>query len=189
MCQDGLNGAGETTKARARRLREGWFDRYAPDHMSGIDIGCQRDPLNHTFRRWDVIFGDGDATFMAGVPDGRFQTTYCSHVLEHVNSPVEALRNWHRITRPGGNLIVLVPHRDLYEKKTDLPSRWNHEHKWYFLPEQSEPPVTLGFLPLILEALPDAKVVSFRVLDEGFVSTPPEQHSVGEYSIEAVIQK
>jgi hypothetical protein len=39
--------AGETSKARERRLREGWFELFAPEQLNGIDIGCQHDPLNH----------------------------------------------------------------------------------------------------------------------------------------------
>ena len=110
---------GETSKAAARRLREGWFTKFAPDWMSGIDIGCQEDFLNHTFRRWDYRFGDPDATYMDGVPDNVFHTVYASHLLEHLDDPVVALTNWYRITRPGGHLIVIVPHRDLYEKKKE----------------------------------------------------------------------
>ena len=53
---------GETSKAHDRRLKEGWFDKYAPPDRIGLDIGCGRDCLNKTFRRWDKIFGDGDAT-------------------------------------------------------------------------------------------------------------------------------
>ncbi len=45
---------GETRKAHARRLKEGWYEKYAPSDKSGIDIGCQYDPLNETFRRYDI---------------------------------------------------------------------------------------------------------------------------------------
>lgn len=180
---------GETAKARSRRLRENWFETYAPERLPGIDIGCQRDPLNHTFRRWDVIFGDPDATWMEGVPDSIFFTVYASHVLEHVVDPVSAIKNWYRILMKGGHLIVCVPHRDLYEKKNDLPSRWNHEHKTYWLPEKSEPPCTLGLRSTILKAIPNARIVKLSVLNEGFVDPGPEKHSAGEYAIEAIIKK
>lgn len=180
---------GEVSKAHARRVTEDWFHLFCPDEHSGIDIGCQHDPINHTFRRWDVIFGDGDATFMEGVPDNTFWTVHASHVLEHLNDPMTALRNWYRITKPEGNLIVLVPHRDLYEKKSQPPSKWNHEHKTFWLPEASEPPLTLNFKEMLLAAIPNANIVSFRILDENFVSGGEMVHSSGEYSIEAIIRK
>jgi hypothetical protein len=180
---------GETSKAHERRVREGWF-KYAPEDRSGIDIGCQKDPLNQTFRRYDVIYGDGDATYMEDVADNTYFTVYASHVLEHLPDPVTAIKNWYRILQPGGHLIISIPHRDLYEKKKELPSRWNLEHKWFFLPDKSEPPCTLSFQGVIAEAIPGANLVDFRVVDEGFdYSIPPTIHSCGEFSIEAVIKK
>lgn len=187
----GLPNMAETSKARARRDREGWFDRYAPARLSGIDIGCQADFLNATFRRWDTIYGDGDATLMEGVPDGVFQTVYASHLLEHLDDPRTALRNWWRILRPTGHLIVCVPHRDLYEKRTHLPSRWNGDHKTYWLPDfaaPEDPPHTRGLRQAIGEAIPDGEVVCVKVLDEGY-DPNGDGHAVGEYSIEAVVRK
>lgn len=177
----------ETHKAEARRFREGWFDEYAPDYLSGIDIGWGGDPLNNTFRRWDKV--DGDATVMAGVPGNVFHTVYASHVLEHLADPVTALRSWYRICRPGGNVIVCIPHRDLYEKRRSLPSNWNAEHKYFYLPDVEEKPDTLSLRAVIDEAIPGANVVSLRVLEKGFTDPGPDQHSGGEYSIEAIIRK
>lgn len=180
---------GETVKAEARRMREGWFEKYAPSHLSGIDLGCQYDPLNHTFRRWDEIFGDGDATYMEGVPDGVFHTVYASHLLEHIEDYKTALKNWWRILRPGGNLIVCVPHRDLYERKPQPPSNWNHQHKWFWLPDREEPPRCLNFRKELEQAFPDGEIVSFTVLQEGWVPLPPQQHACGEFSIEGIVKK
>lgn len=179
----------EVTKAYNRRLKENWFEIYCPEDKSGIDIGCQRDPINHTFRRWDLIFGDGDATDMAGVPDNTFWTVHASHVLEHLNEPITAIKNWYRILKKGGNLIILVPHRDLYEKKLELPSNWNVDHKSFWLPDKSESPHTRSLKDTIYTAIPDANIISFRVLDEGFYSESNLKHSAGEYSIEAIIKK
>lgn len=180
---------GEVNKAHGRRVREGWFGKYAPTDKPGIDIGCGKDPLNDVYRKWDIELGDGDATFMEGVEDNSYFTVHASHVLEHVNDPVTAVRNWYRILAPGGHLIVLVPHRDLYEKKKTLPSNWNHDHKTFWLPDKTERPDTLNFKAILFEAIPAANLVSFRVLDDGWIPLPENSHSCGEYSIEAVIRK
>lgn len=180
---------GETIKAHDRRVKEGWFEKYVDFDKPGIDIGCQHNPLHDSFRKWDIIFGDGDATFMEGVEENSYQTVYASHVLEHLDDPVLAIQNWYKITSPGGNLIILVPHRDLYEKKKNLPSKWNFEHKSFWLPETGEAPDTYGFKEIILKAIPDADIVSFEVLQNGWEPLPANQHSVGEYSIEAIIKK
>jgi SAM-dependent methyltransferase len=47
-----------------------------------------------------------------GSPDGSFDALYCSHVLEHVDDDRRAMRELHRVLRPGGWAIVLVPVTD-----------------------------------------------------------------------------
>lgn len=177
----------ETVKAKARREREGWFERYVRD--PGLDIGCGSDPLTPTFRQYDHLRGDGDATHCANIPDGVFLTVYASHVLEHLADPWSALRNWFRLLAPGGFLLVSVPHRDLYEKRTRLPSRWNGDHKWFWLPDDGEPPHTLGLRATIRTEIGAGELLDLRVCDDGWADLGPDVHSVGEYSIEAVICK
>ena len=42
------------------------------------------------------------------------------------------LRRWFTRVRPGGHLIVVVPHAFLYERQTALPSRWHaHQQRLY----------------------------------------------------------
>jgi SAM-dependent methyltransferase len=181
---------GETHKSRARREREGWFEKYAPSDKPGLDIGCQNDPLNLTFRRWDKKFGDGDATELHGVPPETYFTVYASHVLEHIPYRRRALRRWYEVLKPGGHLIVVVPHRDMYEQKKRLPSARNFDHVSFWLPDEEEPPSTKSLKKEILAAIKDADIVSFRVLDEGFKpKAGPKQHPCGEYSIEAIVRK
>lgn len=181
---------GETSRCRERRLREGWFEKYCPEDKIGIDIGSSIDPVNYTFRRFDMAFEDGDAQYMEGYPSNMYWTVYASHVLEHMKYPVLALKRWFELVRPGGNLIICVPHRDLYEKRTVLPSQWNPDHKYFWLPETDEPPCTKSLRHTILEAIPNANIVDFRVLDEGYKhDLDHDQHPVGEYSIEAIVKK
>src|SRR5262249_36838215 len=42
-------------------------------------------------------------------PDGSFDVVLCSHVLEHVTDDRRALSELHRVLKPGGCAIVLVP--------------------------------------------------------------------------------
>ena len=198
---------GETHKAHERRLKEGWFDKYAPSDKSGLDIGCGHDPLNSVFRKFDQIFGDGDAQLLEGVDT--YHTVYASHALEHMVDPVASVTRWYEVVEPGGHLIICVPHRHLYEKRTELPSKWNEDHKHFFLPDTEEPPCTLSLRKVILDAIPDANIVSFRTLDEGYEdgldcynveienesgeielrNISVQNHPKGEYSLEIIIQK
>ena len=181
---------GETAKAHARRLREGWYDQHIKAPC--IDLGCGRDPLLAPFpvRRWDIILGDGDAQKLEGVPDNSYQTVYASHLLEHVVDPVAAVRRWYEILAPGGKLIICVPSRRLYEKKNAPPSRWNSDHKTFWELEDGGPETTTyGLRNCVLRGTLTGEIISLRVLDEGYVSNGPNQHSSGEFSLECVVRK
>ncbi|MGE5279809.1 MAG: class I SAM-dependent methyltransferase [Deltaproteobacteria bacterium] len=42
--------------------------------------------------------------------DGRFGEIVCHHVIEHLSGLTPALRELHRICRPGGRITIEVPH-------------------------------------------------------------------------------
>jgi SAM-dependent methyltransferase len=175
----------ETSKAHDRRVREGFFENYCGGN--GIDIGFGGDILCPNCVGWDRV--DGDATYLEGVSDNSFDFVYSSHCLEHIPDMETALKNWWRILKRGGYLILFLPHRDLYEKKKDLPSRWSGEHLCYFLPSREEPPCTVGVLQLLHRALGVFGIMQLSVCSAGNVIVEPTVHSNGEYSIEAIIQK
>jgi SAM-dependent methyltransferase len=50
-------------------------------------------------------------------PDGHFDTIVADSVLEHLDDPIRALREWSRVLRPGGDLLVWSPNR--YTLTTD----------------------------------------------------------------------
>jgi SAM-dependent methyltransferase len=177
--------ATETTKARPRRERERFFERYCQGR--GLDIGYGGDLVCTNARGWDVEHGD--AMYLEGLVDSSFDFVYSSHTLEHMRNLDIALKNWWRVLRPGGYLLLYVPHRDLYEKKCDLPSRWNVDHKHFFLPDTDEPPVTVGLLPQLKRSLGRFELVLLTSCRAGHTVTDPSRHSDGEYSIEAVLRK
>jgi SAM-dependent methyltransferase len=179
-----LNRA-ETAKAHARRVREGFFASYC--NGRGLDIGYGGDLIAPGARGWDIEHGD--AQLLGGLSDASFDYVYSSHTIEHLRDPAEALRNWWRVLKPGGHLIVYLPHRELYEKKKTLPSNWNADHKHFFLPDRDDAPHTIGVQPLIARALPGAEVVYIRECSEGHTITDANVHSDGEYSIEFVLRK
>ncbi len=133
----------EQSKSAKRRFYDGAFlSRYFVGE--GIDIGGAPDPLGQymsifpmmrSCRVWDLA--DGDAQYMAGVLDSSFDFIHSSHCLEHMVDPRVALRNWLRILRPGGYLIITVPDEDLYEQGI-WPSQYNSDHKWSFTIHKSK---------------------------------------------------
>ncbi len=179
----------ETLKARSRRERDGFFEKYIRGR--GIDIGCGTDPLTPDVMKYDRIHGSRDAQMLPEVQDEQFDFVYSSHCLEHLHNPIIGLMNWWRVLKPGGFLIVTVPHRDLYEKRQVLPSRWNDDHKSFWVDLVHEPPCTLGLEQVIYGALPsrECRIEYIKVCSEGHTITDPNIHSDGEYQIEAVVRK
>ena len=127
----------ECSKSIMRRLAEPNFvNRFF--RGDGIDIGGAPDPLALYVELFPLMRGvkvwdlkDGDGQTMTGVPDEKFDFVHSSHCLEHLHDPEAGLRNWFRILKPGGHLIVTVPDEDLYEQG-QFPSTYNADHKWTF---------------------------------------------------------
>jgi SAM-dependent methyltransferase len=53
-----------------------------------------------------------EATDLGGIANGSYDFVLSSHVLEHVANPVRALREWMRVLRIGGVMVLVVPHRE-----------------------------------------------------------------------------
>lgn len=181
----------ETSKAHERRMLSGFYDKYINGY--GIDIGCGRidthdgaDPIalvNCIHHDKDIC----DATTMDVYPTNHFDYVYASHILEHLNDPVTALKNWVRIAKKGGWIIVSIPHRDLYERKKTLPSKWNEDHRYFYLPYSSEPPHTFSIASILTAA--GITEYQMEVIDTSTNNDKPDEHANGEFSIEIIIQK
>jgi SAM-dependent methyltransferase len=177
---------GETSKAKKRRLKEGFFEKYTKG--KGLDIGFGGDPITSNVMGYD--FEHGDALYLDGLKsDEKFDFVYSSHCLEHMPNPGLALKKWWERVKKGGYLIIYLPHRDLFEKKKTLPSRYNQSHFHFYLPDKDEAPNTLGLRSLIEKSLSGYKIIYIKTCDEGYKSNGPVIESEGEYSIEAVIKK
>jgi len=176
---------GESFKSHVRRQEEGFFDKYCVG--DGLDIGYGGDPVVPNVRGWD--FEHGDAHYLNGLEDEQFDFVYSSHLLEHLPDIETALVNWWRILKKGGYLILYLPHRDLYEKKKTLPSRFNDDHAHFFLPDVDDPPDTIGLRPLVKRLFADMELEYCKVCDAGYSSLGDELPSEGEYSIELIARK
>ena len=140
---------GETFKSQKRREKEGFFEKYCQGE--GLDIGYGADLIVPGCSGWDLR--NGDAQYLNGIEDESFDYVYSSHCLEHMIDVKIALKNWFRVVRRGGFLLLAIPHRDLYEKVKELPSIWNADHKHMFLIGREELPDTLDIIKEIKESI------------------------------------
>jgi SAM-dependent methyltransferase len=57
-----------------------------------VDVLSEGDALPYDDNKWDFVIG--------------------SHILEHFHDPIKALFEWHRVTKPGGYIFQIVPHKE-----------------------------------------------------------------------------
>lgn len=190
----------ECSKSISRRLQHpNFLTRYFVG--DGIDIGGKPDPLSlyvelfplmRSVRTWDLE--DGDAQYLASIPDSSLDFVHSSHCLEHLVDPREGLRNWLRVVRPGGHVIVTVPDEDLYEQGT-FPSTFNADHKWTFTmsKRRSWSGRSIGVLELLAGLGEAADPVRVELLDQTYRFRLPRydqsQTPIAECGIEFVIRR
>jgi len=52
----------------------------------------------------------GEAGRLEDVKDASYDALLASHVLEHLANPLGALAQWQRVVRPGGHVLLAMPH-------------------------------------------------------------------------------
>jgi SAM-dependent methyltransferase len=88
-----------------------------------IDLGCGTMPFEnllvskatvyHTLDLWphsEKVTYIGDIQDMSMIASASYDSAICFEVLEHVSTPSLAINEIYRILRPGGILIISVPH-------------------------------------------------------------------------------
>lgn len=190
----------ECSKSIQRRLSDpNFLRRYFVG--VGMDIGGKPDPLilykklfplMESVKTWD--WEDGDAQFLKGVVDCSLDFVHSSHCLEHLVDPADGLRNWFRVVREGGHLIITVPDEDLYEQGV-FPSTFNHDHKWTFtiFKTKSWCSRSLNVLDLVLGLGHAVEVVKIEQLSATYRFELPRFDQtltpVAECGIEIIIRK
>lgn len=110
-----------------------------------LDIGCGPSKVFPFFIGLDSgkdieLFGIemkpdivGDCRRIPLFGDGAFDTVFSSHTLEHIVETEPTLQEWWRLVKPGGHLILYLPHRDLYPRIGEPGGNADHKHD--FAPE------------------------------------------------------
>ena len=63
--------------------------------------------------------------------DGELDYIYSSHVLEDFPDPEVKLIEWCRVIKPGGRLILVLPHGDWYPKAGTPEANGSHKMDWW----------------------------------------------------------
>jgi len=131
----------ETSKCRAR---------LAPFCVGyGLDLGFGGDPITEQAIRVDLpqpyaytgsapVQLGGDAAELRWFQDGVLDYVYSSHLLEDFPDTEGVLREWLRVLRPGGNLVIFCPDEQIYLtycQRTGAIHNQNHCHADFSLPK------------------------------------------------------
>lgn len=163
----------ETSKCRAR------LSQYCTGY--GIDVGFGGDavvphaigmdmpqPYTGVGRR-PVQLG-GDASRLYWFADGTLDFVFSSHLLEDLSETAAVLREWLRVLRPGGRLVIYCPDEQTYRRHcaaTGQPYNTHHVHADF----------SLAFVKREFASL----TVPYRIIHESAL--------VDIYSWEIVVQK
>lgn len=115
-----------------------------------IDVGCGEMPLKKTamgvveqYDTFDIEERVKGVSFVGSILDmnmiknGSYDTVLCFSVLEHIRDPFRALDELARILKPGGVLIMTVPHLfRLHEEPHDY-FRFTHYALQFMLKERN----------------------------------------------------
>jgi glycosyltransferase involved in cell wall biosynthesis/SAM-dependent methyltransferase len=177
----------EARKLYATKLEDGFIAKY----LSGsavLDIGYRGYepdvvPIVPQAVGVDLDYPGYDGKTLP-FADNSQDTVFSSHCLEHAQDCEAAIKDWFRVLKVDGYLVLAVPHKYLYERRHRPPSRWNIDHRRFFTP------ATL--LLRIESALEPNSYRVRRLIDNDFAfgyGIPPDSHPGGCYEIELVIQK
>jgi SAM-dependent methyltransferase len=174
---------GEAWKHHETRLKNGFYDKFMQG--SGLDIGPKYEPVLPGMTGVDLNYPGYDGIKLPFADESQ-DYVFSSHMIEHVpvhNLP-EVIKEWFRVTKVGGHIVVVAPHWFLYEKKLTRPSRYNGDHKSFYTPGLLLKDFETAYAPNTY------RVRWLRDNDDGFdYKLGPDKHSVGGYEIELVLQK
>lgn len=151
-------------------LRESIFRRYEMNEVIqytkgvGIDVGCGLNKVHTAAIGIDKRLSTSDFGYPFGAQvraDGSklpwfneesLDYVFSSHCLEHFQDSMAVLTEWSRVLKPGGYLVLIMPHKQRYPN-VGTPGA-NVDHKRDYLPEEVAKMVSsLGFKVIQLDTL------------------------------------
>lgn len=110
---------------RGKGLDLGCGPNKAFPHFIGVD-SCKDAELFGISMKPDVQVETCEK--LDGVDDASQDFVFSSHLLEHIEDYAAALKEWWRVIRPGGHLVLYLPHKDAYPRIGQPGANPDHKH-------------------------------------------------------------
>src|SRR3990167_9578840 len=96
-------------------------------HFTGIDSGKDTQLFGIQMKP-NIV---GDVTKLERFASGSHDCVFSAHTLEHIEDYKPALKEWWRVVKHGGYMILYLPHKDFYPNCTnrDKWDDWYENHK------------------------------------------------------------
>jgi len=131
----------------------------------GLDLGFGGDPITSHAIRVDLpqpYAYTGDASVQLGggaenlywFKDGVLDFVYSSHLIEDYQDTEAVLREWLRVLKPGGRLILFAPDEQVYRRHceaTGLPYNYAHVHADFSLSKVKQILERIGLTKIVHE--------------------------------------
>ena len=132
------------------------FTRYIPKGGRALDLGCGRCLFTDIQPEWpfQIYSGDLDIGLIqerkkevpqnywfvsdashAPFVDSYFDALFVGEIIEHISDPVPVLKEWKRVIKPGGVLILTTPNRERLLAKVEgreRPYSPDHLHEFSY---------------------------------------------------------
>ena len=106
-----------------RLLPPGVRVRYVD--QQGPGVGSGRHAPTPQYVAPDIV-ADFNTDRLGALPDGSEDFVIASHVLEHLAEPLGFIEDMHRVLRPGGHALILLPDRHRTEDRFRRPTPLQH---------------------------------------------------------------
>lgn len=135
---------------RGRGLDLGCGPQKAFPHFIGVDNNKDEQLFGIRAAQAGIIVPSCESLDMFA--SGSMDFVFSSHLLEHIKDYKAALQEWWRVIRPGGHLVLYLPHKQFYPNIGQPGSNPDHVH---------------DFMPLdIIEAMAEFAYADLRRNDE-----------------------
>ena len=133
----------------------------------GLDLGCGRSQIRVDAIGIDLYYPEADlkmdARLLPEFPGNHFDYVFSSHLLEEIEDTEAILREWLRILKPTGNIVLYQADINTYYQLGD--PRCNRSHKHHFSKETlSEVFKKIGGVKLIHAKDPQGDEWSFELV-------------------------